>query len=91
MKIQVLGSGCMRCNNLYAEAEKAIAQVGVSVELSKIEKIEEIMKLGVIYTPALVIDGCVKSAGKLPDATQIASWIKERAKGCSEESEMDLT
>ena len=44
MKIQVLGTGCMKCNKLYAEVEKAIAQAGVSVELSKVEKIEEIVQ-----------------------------------------------
>jgi len=77
MKIQVLGTGCMKCNKLYAEAEKAIAQVGISVELSKVEKIDEIMKFGVAFTPALVINGKVKSAGKIPTATEIVSLIEE--------------
>ena len=80
MKVQVLGTGCMKCNKLYAEAEKAIARVGASVELSKVEKIDEIMKFGVAFTPALVIDGKVKSAGKVPNALEIASWIQEAGK-----------
>ena len=77
MKVQVLGTGCMKCNKLYAETEKAIAKAGVSVELSKVEKIEEIMKFGVMMTPALVIGGEVRSVGKVPDAKQIAAWLQE--------------
>ncbi len=77
MKIQVLGPGCMKCNKLYEEAQKAVAQSGVSVELEKVVKIDEIMKFGVALTPALVIDGQVKAAGKVPSADQILSWIRE--------------
>ena len=79
MKIQVLGTGCMKCNKLYAEVEKAIAQVGVSAELSKVEKIEEIVKFGAAFTPGLVIDGEVKIQGKVPKLEQIAAWINEAA------------
>ena len=79
MKIQVLGTGCMKCNKLYAEVEKVLADTGVSAELSKVEKIEEIMKFGVPFTPALVIDGTVKCAGKVPRAEEIAGWLREAA------------
>ena len=79
MKIQVLGTGCIKCNKLYAEVEKAIAQTGVSAELSKVEKIEEIVKFGTAFTPGLVIDGEVKSQGKVPGSEQIAAWISEAA------------
>jgi small redox-active disulfide protein 2 len=75
MKIQVLGTGCMKCNKLYAEVEKAIGQAGVSAELSKVERVEEIVKFGVAFTPGLVIDGQVVSQGKVPDAAQIVTWI----------------
>lgn len=67
----------MKCNKLYAETEKAIAEAGVSAELAKIEKIEEIMKFGVVFTPALVIDGQVKSAGAVPKVSQIVAWLQE--------------
>ena len=77
MKIQVLGTGCMKCNKLYEEAQKAIGQAGVEAELEKIEKIDQIMKFGVAITPALVIDGQVKASGKVPKADQIAAWLKE--------------
>lgn len=69
----------MKCNKLYAEAEKAVAQAGIAVELSKVEKVEEIMTFGVLFTPALVINGQVKCAGKVPKAEEIAVWLKEAA------------
>ncbi len=77
MKVQVLGTGCMKCNQLYAEVKKAIAQAGVEADLSKVEKIDEIMKFGVMLTPALVVNGTVKSVGKLPDTEEIIAWIEE--------------
>lgn len=77
MKIQVLGTGCMKCNKLYEEAQKAISQAGIEADLEKIEKIDQIMKFGVAITPALVIDGQVKSSGKVPKADEIAAWLKE--------------
>jgi small redox-active disulfide protein 2 len=76
MKVQVLGTGCARCNQLYAEAEKAIARTGVDAELSKVEKLEEIMKFGVALVPALVVNGEVKSSGKVPGAAEIDAWLK---------------
>lgn len=77
MKIQVLGTGCMKCNKLYAEAEKAVVKSGVNADLSKVERVEEIMKFGVMMTPALVIEGKVKSSGRVPNAEEIIGWIKE--------------
>ena len=80
MKIQVLGPGCMKCNRLYDEAAKAIAEAGVEVELEKVDKIDDIMKFGVAITPALILDGEVKAVGKVPKADQIARWIQERSR-----------
>jgi small redox-active disulfide protein 2 len=79
MKIKVLGTGCPKCKKLYAEAEKAIAASGVAAELEKVEKIDEIMKHGVMMTPALVIDGEVKASGRIPGANEIVSWITTAA------------
>ncbi len=76
MKIKVLGTGCAKCRKLYAAAEKAIAASGVKVELEKIEQQDEIMKYGVVMTPALVLDEEVKAAGRIPPSTEIALWIK---------------
>jgi small redox-active disulfide protein 2 len=79
MKIKVLGTGCAKCKKLYAEAEKAIATSGTPIELEKIEKIGEIMKYGVMVTPALVINEEVKTAGRIPAATEIVGWITSAA------------
>lgn len=79
MKIQILGTGCMKCNKLYDEVNEALGQAGVSADLEKVEKIDEIMKFGVAITPALVIDGVVRSAGKVPSRSEITAWITTAA------------
>ena len=80
MKIDVLGTGCAKCDKLYDEARQALADSGVpGTELRKVEKIDEIVAYGVAITPALVIDGEVKSAGKVPRAADIVTWIKAAA------------
>jgi len=83
MKIKVLGTGCAKCKKLYAEAESAVAASGVAVELEKVERIDEIMKYGVMMTPALVIDEEVKVSGRVAPAAEIASWITGAAAKCS--------
>ena len=65
MKIQVLGTGCAKCKQLTANAEKAVAELGVQATVEKVEDLREIMKFGVMTTPALVVDGKVRSAGKV--------------------------
>jgi small redox-active disulfide protein 2 len=79
MKIQVLGTGCAKCKKLYAEAEKAVAGSGVPAQLEKVERLDEIMKYGVMMTPALVIDGEIKASGRIPPASEIVSWITTAA------------
>lgn len=81
MNIKVLGTGCAKCKKLYAEAEKAIAVSGAVPTLEKVEQIDEIMKYGVMMTPALVIDDEVKSSGRIPSTAEIVSWIAEATKG----------
>ncbi len=80
MKIRILGTGCPKCKKLYAEAEKAIASSGVKVDLEKVEKIEEIIKYGIMATPGLVIDEEVKASGRIPQCDEIVSWIAANAK-----------
>jgi small redox-active disulfide protein 2 len=79
MKIKVLGTGCAKCKLLYAETEKAIALAGMGVELEKVERIDEIMKYGVMMTPALVVEGEVKASGRIPRADEIVTWITTAA------------
>lgn len=79
MKIKILGTGCTKCRKLYAEAEKAVAASGIAVELEKVENLDDIMKYGVMMTPSLVIDEEVKVSGRIPRASEIASWITAAA------------
>ena len=80
MKIKVLGPGCPKCKKLYLEAEKAIASSGVKVDLEKVEKIEEILKYGIMAPPGLVIDEEVKVSGRVPQSKEIVTWIATAAK-----------
>ena len=64
-KIQILGTGCPKCKLLIANAEAAVKAAGIEAQIEKVEKIVDIMKFGVMTTPALVVDGEVKSAGKV--------------------------
>jgi small redox-active disulfide protein 2 len=76
MKIEVLGMGCTNCNKLYQNVVEAVKQSGKEIEVSKVEDIKKIMGYGVLSTPALVIDGLVKAAGKVPKVEDIKEWIK---------------
>jgi small redox-active disulfide protein 2 len=64
-KLQILGTGCPKCKLLTANAEAAVKAMGIEATIEKVEKIQEIMKFAVMTTPALVVDGQVKSAGKV--------------------------
>lgn len=79
MKVKVLGTGCAKCKKLFVEAEKAIKASGMPVELEKVEKIDEIMKHGVMMTPALVVDEEVKASGRIPPVSEMVSWIMTAA------------
>ncbi len=76
MKIEVLGMGCANCNKLYQNAMEAVKLSGRKIEVEKVEDIRKIMGYGVLSTPALVIDGLVKAAGKVPKVEDIKEWIK---------------
>jgi len=65
MKIQILGPGCPKCKQLYANTEEAVKAAGVAATIEKVDKVTDIMKFGVMGTPAVVIDGKVRSVGKL--------------------------
>jgi small redox-active disulfide protein 2 len=76
MKIQVLGTGCAKCKQLTANAEKAVATLGVEATVEKVEDLREIMKFGVMTTPALVVDGKVRAAGKLLTPEAVAELLR---------------
>lgn len=76
MKIEVLGMGCSNCDKLYQHTLEAVKLSGKKVEVIKVEDIQKIMDYGILSTPALVIDGKVKAAGKVPKVKEIEEWIK---------------
>lgn len=75
MKIQVLGPGCQRCRTLTANAEKAIQELGVEATVEKVEDVREIARYRILATPALVIDGQVKSAGRVLSPQEIQALL----------------
>jgi small redox-active disulfide protein 2 len=75
-KIQILGTGCPKCKKLAENTEAAAKQLGIEYELEKVIKINDIMKFGVMVTPALVIDGQVKVVGQMPSLEQLKEMLK---------------
>jgi len=74
-KIQILGPGCPKCKKLAENAETAAQNLGIEYTLEKVTEINEIMKFGVMVTPALAIDGQVKSAGKVVPPDEIKKML----------------
>jgi len=75
-RIQVLGTGCPKCKTLTANAEAAVKALGIEATIEKVEKIQDILKFGVMTTPALVVDGQVKSAGKVLGVEEIRKILE---------------
>ena len=75
MKIEILGTGCPKCKKLYELTSEAVKESGIQAEIVKVEKITDIMNYGVMMTPALVVDGVVKTAGKIPSKAEITNLI----------------
>ena len=74
-KIQNLGTGCPKCKKLAENAEDAARQLNLEFEVEKVTDINEIMKFGVMMTPALAVDGVVKVVGKVPNVNEIRKLI----------------
>jgi small redox-active disulfide protein 2 len=75
-KIQILGTGCPKCKKLAELAEQAAKELGIEYELEKVTQINDIMKFGVMITPALAVDGKVKVTGKVPSVEQLKEILK---------------
>ncbi len=75
-KIQILGTGCAKCNELAANAREAAQVLGEEVEFEKITAINDIMKFGIMTTPGLAIDGKVVSQGRVLRPDQIMQLIR---------------
>jgi len=79
MKIEILGMGCPKCKMLYENAKKAVEESGVQAEVLKVEDMDKITSYDVMMTPALVIDGKVKTVGKIPQAEEIKKWLAQKS------------
>jgi len=78
MKIEILGTGCPKCKKLFELTNEALKETGVQAEVVKVEKITDIMNYGVMMTPALVVDGVVKTAGKIPSKAEIINIVNPK-------------
>lgn len=76
-KIQILGTGCPKCNALAQAADEAARALGIQYELEKISDINEITGFGVMMTPALAVDGEVKTSGRLPSPEEIKTILSQ--------------
>ena len=78
MDIKVLGPGCPKCQQTEKNVKEAVAEVGVDAKVDKVTNLLEIAKYGVFGTPAVVVDGQVKSVGKIPTKDEIKKWIAKQ-------------
>ncbi|HRY29019.1 MAG TPA: thioredoxin family protein [Elusimicrobiota bacterium] len=75
-KIQILGTGCPKCKKLTELSEAAAKELGIEYSLEKVTDINEILNFGVMTTPALAVDGTVKTAGRLPSLDEIKNLLR---------------
>ncbi|KFL33129.1 MULTISPECIES: thioredoxin family protein [unclassified Sulfurospirillum] len=75
MKIEILGTGCSKCQALTLHVKEAVAKKGMFAQVEKVEDIMKIMAYGITSTPALVIDGTVVSSGKLLSVDEIVVFL----------------
>lgn len=77
MEIKVLGPGCPKCQKTEQNVKDAVAETGINATVEKVTDVMEIAGYGVFGTPSVVIDGEVKSVGKIPSKEEIKTWIKK--------------
>lgn len=75
-KLQILGTGCPKCNKLAEQTKEAAESLGIEYEIEKVTDITKIMEFGVMMTPALAVDGEVKAVGKVPSVDEIKKLIQ---------------
>lgn len=77
MKIEILGSGCAKCKKTKEIVEQAVAELGIIAEVIKVEDMNVAIDYGVMITPAVVVDGDVKIAGKVPTVEKVKEWLSK--------------
>ncbi|MEW6111385.1 MAG: thioredoxin family protein [Thermodesulfobacteriota bacterium] len=75
MKVEILGVGCAKCNKLYDLVTDIVKKQGIDADVKKVEDLKVFSQYGVFMTPALVVDGEVKIAGKVPKEADILAWL----------------
>ena len=73
--VKVLGTGCRNCQATYRLIEEVAREKGVAIELEKVEQIAKIMRLGVLITPGVIVDGRIVHSGGVPDRKRVESWL----------------
>ncbi|QGY41589.1 thioredoxin family protein [Pseudodesulfovibrio cashew] len=76
MQIQVMGPGCPKCEETKKNVIDALAEAGIAADVTKVTDFQEMAKVGVFSTPAVVIDGEVKVVGKCPSKAEVLGWLK---------------
>ena len=76
MIIEVFGTGCAKCNSVKAVVKETIERMGLDMEIQSVRDVQEIIERGVFMTPALVIDGDVKIAGRVPTTEEVEQLLK---------------
>jgi small redox-active disulfide protein 2 len=76
MEIKVLGPGCAKCKQTEKVVKEAVAEAGIGADIQKVTDVMEIAGYGVFGTPAVVVDGEVKSVGKIPKKKDVMGWLK---------------
>jgi small redox-active disulfide protein 2 len=74
-KIQILGTGCPKCIKLYDATQLAVKELGIEAEVTKEDNINEIIKFGIMMTPALAVDGEIKVVGRIPKLDELKTMI----------------
>lgn len=75
MEIKILGSGCPKCQRLEQLTREVATERGVEVQVEHVRDIAKIMEYPILGTPALVVDGEVKAAGRMPSKEEIGQWL----------------
>ncbi|MWV53690.1 thioredoxin family protein [Chlorobium phaeovibrioides] len=82
LQVKILGTGCAKCGQLADAVRAVIAADGIAAEVEKVQDMQEIISYNVLSTPALVVDGAVCCAGRVPSAEEIRSMLAPRTRGC---------
>jgi small redox-active disulfide protein 2 len=77
MKIEVLGTGCPKCNATMERVNTALAELGKTADVVKVTDIREMIERGVMSTPAMILNGKLMVQGKVPDVDQIKDWLRK--------------